>query len=396
MNPNGMVPDITGFYIQELGATLFGVVFLFLYRQSRVVYFGLWAVAWLLRLVATFLGYELLRTGHFGWLAPYAVFEFAFAIVLISAARAGFASGFKDWRTVLRLISILPIFVALVYAFGWNSRLEGYHASHALVLSLVYIYNFFALRKNAGLGARVFRFSLLVLAAAFLETAVNFFYLYHTGSAPEWASYLQHESYADFVLHCVLAFAAMAMWNESQIDRIRDLGAEVDHLRRENRQSMDLDHLTGLLNQAALARRVELPGAFEGVVAVCDMDNFKDINDRHGHLVGDEILRNIGHLLQASIRHQDEAFRWGGDEFVILFHNQKAEVAQRRMTDIEARLRDFRVRGHGVLPIRFSWGTAEARDRVLRDALDEADQKMYALKRERAGELPARERPPAV
>ena len=61
------------------------------------------------------------------------------------------------------------------------------------------------------------------------------------------------------------------------------------------------------------------------------MDNFKDINDRYGHLAGDEILRNIGHLLQASIRHEDEAFRWGGDEFVILFHNQRPEVARKRM-----------------------------------------------------------------
>ena len=57
------------------------------------------------------------------------------------------------------------------------------------------------------------------------------------------------------------------------------------------------------------------------------MDNFKDVNDRYGHLVGDEILRNIGHLLQASIRHEDEAFRWGGDEFVLLFHNQQLAVA---------------------------------------------------------------------
>ena len=112
------------------------------------------------------------------------------------------------------------------------------------------------------------------------------------------------------------------------------------------------------------------------------MDNFKEINDRYGHLVGDEILRNIGHLLQASIRHADEAFRWGGDEFVILFHNQQEEVARRRMADIETRLRDFRVRGFGVLPITFSWGTAEVSGRSLRDALDEADRNMYTLKRQ--------------
>src|ERR1035441_10829800 len=153
MGASSPLPDITALYIQEIGGLLFGMVFLFLYRQSRVVYFGLWAIAWGLRLLAAFFGFELLRTGHFGWLAPYAVFEFAFAIVLIAAARAGFASGFKDWRTVLRLISILPIFVALVYAFGWYSRIEGYRASDAMVLFGVYAYNFLALRRNAGLGA---------------------------------------------------------------------------------------------------------------------------------------------------------------------------------------------------------------------------------------------------
>jgi diguanylate cyclase (GGDEF)-like protein len=140
---------------------------------------------------------------------------------------------------------------------------------------------------------------------------------------------------------------------------------------------------------------VEEPAGFEGVVVVCDMDNFKNINDRYGHLVGDEILRNIGNLLQSSIRHEDEAFRWGGDEFVILFRNQRANVAKRRMVDIESRLRDFRVRGLGILPIAFSWGTADTEGRTLRDALDEADQNMYKLKRSRAAESGSRELPPA-
>ena len=388
MDPSSPVADITSFFIQEIGAVLFGMVFLFLYRQSKVVYFGLWAVAWLMRVLAAFFGFELLRTSHSGWLAPYATFEFGFAIVLISAARAGFASSVKDWRTVLRLISILPIFVALVWAIGQFSGLEAYHASHAVVLGFVYLYNFITLRKNTGLGARIFRFSLLVLAAAFFEHAIIFIYLFNRGGAPAWAVYLHHETYYDFALHCVMAFSAMAMWSESQIDRIRDLLGELDGLRRERKHTMDLDRLTGLFNQAALARRVEDPEGFEGVVVVCDMDNFKDVNDRYGHLVGDEILRNIGNLLQSSIRHADEAFRWGGDEFVILFRGQRGDVAVRRMADIENRLRDFRVRGLGTLPITFSWGTADTQGRVLRDALDEADRNMYIFKRSRAAERP--------
>ena len=390
MDPFSSTPDLTGFAMQEIGAVLFGLVFLFLYRQSRVVYFGLWTVAWLFRLLAALFGFELLRTSHYGWLAPYATFEFAFVIVLIAAARAGFASSIKDWRTVLRLIAILPIFVALVFAFGAYARQEAYFTSHALVLAFVYFYNFIALRRNQGMGARVFRFSLLMLAAVFLEHGGILIYLYRRGDASAWVSYLRYETYYDFTLHCVLAFAAMAMWSESQIDRIRDLVGELDHMRRESKHTIDLDRLTGLLNQAALARRVEHSGEFEGVVAVCDVDNFKDINDRFGHLVGDEILRNIGNLLQASIRHEDEAFRWGGDEFVILFHNQRADVAAKRMEELETRLRDFRVRGFGILPIRFSWGTSDAQGKPLRDALDRADRAMYTLKRSRSEEGLAR------
>jgi diguanylate cyclase (GGDEF)-like protein len=394
MNPPSAIPDITTFYIQGIGALLFGLVFLFLYRQSRAVYFGLWAVAWALRFLAAIFSFELIHTADTRWLAPYATFEFAFVIVLISAARAGFASDLKDWKTVLRLIALLPIFVALVYAIGLFERLEAYHTSHALVLGFVYFYNFLLLRSRQGVGSRFFRFSLLVLSVAFVVHGGLFLVLYRHGAPPMLARYLYGETLYDFVLHCALAFSAMAMWSESQIDRIRELGSELDKVRRETRHSLDLDRLTGLLNQAALSTRVETSGEFDGVVAVCDMDNFKDVNDRYGHLVGDEILRNIGNLLQSSIRHQDVAFRWGGDEFVILFQNQHADIARNRMAEIEQRLKEFRVRGFGVLPITFSWGTAEGQGRSLRDALDEADRSMYILKRARAAQSAPGERPP--
>ncbi|HUA57800.1 MAG TPA: diguanylate cyclase [Verrucomicrobiae bacterium] len=384
MTPITPTTDLAALYIQETGAILFGMVFLFLYRQSRVVYFGLWAVAWGLRMLAAAFGYALMSSGQAGWLAPYATFEFAFVIVLIAAARAGYSSSMRDWRTVLRLIAILPIFVALVWAFWQKAGPRANHVSNALVLAFVYIYNFATLPKLKGMGSRAFRFSLLLLAVTFLAEGTLFLLLYDRG--PAWIRYLQHETFSDFSLHCALAFAAMAMWSEGQIDRIREISAELDHTRREASQARDLDGLTGLLNRSALDRRLALPDQFPGIVAVCDMDNFSDINDRYGHLMGDEILRNIGKLLQASIRHEDEAYRWGGDEFVILFHNQQEEVGRKRMTEIEARLREFRVRGSGMLPISFSWGIASSYSRPLRDALDEADRNMYSRKRVRSGE----------
>ena len=356
-----------------------------------MVYFGLWAIAWVLRILAAVFGFELLRTGHPAWLAPYATFEFAFVIVLISAARVGFGSSMREWRTVLRLIAILPMFVALVWACRLIWGIQAYHTSQAAVLSFVYIYNFMTLPKGKGMGLRAFRFSLLLLAIAFLEQTALFLSLHGEGIG--WMRYLQHETFADFALHCVLAFSAMAMWSESQIGRIHDVAAELDHLRRDVSHIRDLDGLTGLLNQASLERRVAAPEEFPGVVAVCDMDNFKEVNDRHGHLVGDEILRGVGHLLSKSVRDEDLAFRWGGDEFVIFFRTLDQPLVESRMLGIEERLKTFHIRQHGETTIRFSWGIAPTGGRPLRDSLADADRRMYESKRARRLEPPAAKAP---
>ena len=137
--------------------------------------------------------------------------------------------------------------------------------------------------------------------------------------------------------------------------------------------------MTGLQNRLALERY--LGEDFTGVVTVCDLDYFKEINDRFGHLVGDEVLRSVGHLIRKSIRAEDEAFRWGGDEFVVLFRNQHLDIAMGRMAALEVRLTAYRIRGYGLFPLGLSWGAAEGVERKLQPILEEADLQMYEFKR---------------
>ena len=367
-----------------LGTVLFCFVFLFLWLQSGIVYFGFWSLAWALQVLALLcLRLYFLRPVPF-WLGPYALFEFAFALALLTAARTGPSRTAHTLKSAARVVLGFPLFLAIVYLLGLQSTFEGFQAVHGLVLGSIYLYTFFAIRGSLGIGGRLFKFTLLCLAVAFLLNAVIFFLLYNRGGEPQWPRYLRYNSYYDFALLMLLAFSAMSMLIQSQRDRIDALLGEVDAVRRDSLKNQDLDRLTGLLNQSALARRVESGEPFTGVVAVCDMDNFKSINDQYGHLVGDEILRNIGHLLRSSVRKQDEAFRWGGDEFVILFRNQNLSLVRSRMLEIRRRLTDFRVRGYGVLPISFSWGTAEAPGEPLRQLLDAADHDMYSYKRRRS------------
>ncbi|MBZ5593710.1 MAG: GGDEF domain-containing protein [Acidobacteriia bacterium] len=376
-------PDLVALNVQVLGTLIFCVVFVFLWLQSGILYFGYWGLAWGLQVLALFcLRVYFLSSLPF-WLGPYALFEFAFALALLAAARAGPRTA-HTLKSTLRVLLGFPLFLAIIYLLGLQSNFEGFQAVHGLVLGSIYLYTFFAIRGSLGVGGRLFKFTLLGLALAFLHNAVVFFYIYNRGGQPQWPRYLRYNSYYDFALLMLLAFSAMAMLIQSQRDRIEALVSEVDSVRRDSLKNLDLDRLTGLLNQSALERSMESGEPFTGVVAVCDMDNFKSINDQYGHLVGDEILRNIGHLLRSSVRQEDEAFRWGGDEFVILFRNQNLPVVRSRMLEVRRRLSNFRVRGIGAVPLSFSWGAAEAAGEPLRQLLDAADHDMYSYKRRRS------------
>jgi len=178
-------------------------------------------------------------------------------------------------------------------------------------------------------------------------------------------------------------FVAFFFWRSlRQRAELQRLAGELERLRREAGR-LDQDPLTELGNRTALMRWLEEQPAFQGWVVVCDLDDFKLLNDRYGHLVGDEILRGAGQLIAASIRPEDRAYRWGGDEFVIFFRSSERPVIEARLREVEERLLKFQVRHHGPLPVRFSWGLAATGGRPLRESLEEADQAMLGTKRQR-------------
>ncbi|MDI6889525.1 MAG: diguanylate cyclase [Thermodesulfovibrionales bacterium] len=96
------------------------------------------------------------------------------------------------------------------------------------------------------------------------------------------------------------------------------------YLYKQIKEESRLDFLTGLFNRRyfnerlneEINRRRRHSGIFS--LAICDLDFFKNYNDRYGHIAGDKLLRKIGRLIKNSVRTEDLASRYGGDEFVIL------------------------------------------------------------------------------
>ena len=94
------------------------------------------------------------------------------------------------------------------------------------------------------------------------------------------------------------------------------------------------DPLTGLRNRRGLhtyyERRIATNKNFDSTaIIMCDIDHFKRVNDTYGHNAGDEVLKHVANTLSNSIGIDDGAFRWGGEEFILLLsHKHMAEAAE--------------------------------------------------------------------
>ena len=153
------------------------------------------------------------------------------------------------------------------------------------------------------------------------------------------------------------------------------------------------DHLTSLLERASFLEKLKYilskPLKEDNLTAIIfvDLDNFKVINDRYGHSAGDEVISIIGRRISASIRAQDLACRWGGDEFVLALHaitskDLISQLANRLLTAISEPLQ-LGSQEPLQLMVGASIGVAIIDDLNLSsmDLVEQADKAMYLAKK---------------
>ena len=121
---------------------------------------------------------------------------------------------------------------------------------------------------------------------------------------------------------------------------------QIEAIHDELREQAARDPLTGLLNRRNLLPMLDSmidKSAMikqHAIVAMLDLDHFKQFNDKHGHVAGDEILAAAGQLLREFFRDEDSAFRYGGDEFCIFLPHANRMVGEARLEAFAQALRD--------------------------------------------------------
>jgi two-component system, cell cycle response regulator len=145
--------------------------------------------------------------------------------------------------------------------------------------------------------------------------------------------------------------------------RILHLEGRLVEARENMRFKATHDALTSLFNRGVImellgreisrSRRERLPTA----ILLCDVDHFKNINDTHGHLIGDEVLQEAARRLLLSVRSYDYVGRYGGEEFLIILNNCDPVAAPRRAEEIRKSLSDTPVHTSiGTLLVTMSLG----------------------------------------
>jgi diguanylate cyclase (GGDEF)-like protein len=159
-------------------------------------------------------------------------------------------------------------------------------------------------------------------------------------------------------------------------------------LREEElKEIASTDSLTGLPNRRSVleylkfeinrAKRKKVPLS----IAILDVDDFKQINDTFGHMVGDRVLKELAILLRKNLRSGDVVGRFGGEEFVVVFPETELITATKIMERIRRVIENTYFEPVGSVSI--SVGVTEFREGdTLEDLLKRADEKLYQAKRE--------------
>jgi len=165
------------------------------------------------------------------------------------------------------------------------------------------------------------------------------------------------------------AHAGLALRNAWLLQDVEELAVTDGLTRLANRRALEV----------SLERELQVAGGEPVGFVLIDLDRFKTLNDVHGHLVGDEVLRRVGGVLARSCSSEDTVARYGGEEFAIVLPGRDATSA----AVVAERIRDAIERMNGPVSLTASFGVAASPQDGCgaADLVRAADESMYESKR---------------
>jgi len=292
-------------------------------------------------------------------------------LAFVFGAGREFRTRVLPWRSMAVMASVPSLVVSGLMLAGYNGGAIFLLNVGATIILLVTAWDYWLGRAEARLAITLLTVLYILTGLSFVPCAVIVLLdgQWVIAQAPSnWAEDLN----IDICLATLSGIGALS------------LGLNQARLARGHKRDAETDPLTGLLNRRALLDRVAAEIKGPAALVILDIDHFKQINDVHGHVVGDEVLRIFGEILILSAHSPILAARLGGEEFALLMPGTSAASAAIAAENICVRLakRQF-TGGAGSFQTTASAGVATRQDGVLDfDALlNAADKALYVAKR---------------
>lgn len=180
----------------------------------------------------------------------------------------------------------------------------------------------------------------------------------------------------------------LILQNNNYAINLENKTVELEKANQKLEEMANRDGLTGAFNKAYMHKildQVFMGNRRQASIAIMDIDYFKNYNDKNGHMEGDNLLRSLASLLSASLRGKDMLFRFGGEEFVILFpetgREDAAMVAERirqKVADFNFPYQERQPEGNLTISIGVAFCPDDATDK--QKLLEVADTRLYKAK----------------
>ncbi len=278
----------------------------------------------------------------------------------------------------------LSVSIIAIFTTGNLNHFVILQAPLAIILLLASAYYLKKYYPGVGIGRKVVPIIIyinMLLWVVYLLSFPAFMDDYLQIGSGKFRSLLSYNSYADLLGQMLMAFGMLIVIFDKSSKKLQCANDQLQQLNSSLKKESYLDPLTGSYNRRALDDHFKNRRSRDSSLVICDLDNFKPVNDRLGHVVGDEILTMFVQYIKQSLRKGDNIYRVGGDEFIIWMQDCSKTLAQNRfryliknVPNMPAKFEEYR--------LNFSYGCAAVdSNSLLNEMIEEADKLMYLNKK---------------
>lgn len=346
------------------------VTMLLLWVTARGDWYKVYWAAALLVLVSHVLAYAVYSDNAIAWVGALMVTLLPVGMGLLYAASRLFAfHTVEDWR--VGAVTVVPGALALApFVAGYDGAaiMMSSFGAAALMIMTGRVYHSNRSEPSVPMTALGVLYYMCGISFALCGLVLLFDGPWIIGGVPDnWAERLN----IIVAITCLTAAGGFSI----ALDQIR--------LAQKHREDAQTDVLTGLINRRALFEKCEFQTfGKDSAIAMFDLDHFKQVNDMHGHAVGDAVLRSFGRSLQRYQRPEDLAARLGGEEFALVMRRVSPTQARDIVSRVIATFEESPIETiagplHCTVSAGVSFGTGDERMEIV---LGRADKALYTAK----------------